>query len=255
MTAGTDAGAPADPLAGRVALVTGSTSGIGEATAELLAASGATVVVNSAHSVEAGQGLAARLGNGASYVQADVADPDDARRLVETVVERHGRLDTLVNNAGTTAVIPHHDLDAATPEVWRRIFDLNVIGTWQLTVAATPHLRASGHGQVVNLSSIAASRPLGSSIPYGCSKAAVEQMTRLLAKALGPDVRCNAVAPGMVDTPWTADWHAQRAAVQRTAPLRRTATPEDVARAILGLVLADYVTGEVILVDGGLHLA
>ncbi len=250
----TAVGTPAGALSGQVAVVTGSTSGIGAATAELLAANGATVVVNSVRSVEAGEALAGRLGDGASYVQADVADPADATRLVDTVIDRHGRLDVLVNNAGTTAFIPHRDLEAAGPDVWRRIFDLNVFGTWQLTVAAAPHLQASGHGQVVNLSSIAASRPLGSSIPYACSKAAVEQMTRLLARALGPAIRVNAVAPGLVDTPWTADWHDQRTAVQRAAPLRRTATPDDVAQAVLGLVLAQYVTGEVLHVDGGLHL-
>ena len=158
------------------------------------------MVVNSATSVEAGRAVAAELG-GATYVQADVSVEADCTRLVEEVVAAHGRLDVLVNNAGTTAVIPHGDLEAATPDVWRRIFDVNVIGTWQLTVAAVPHLRASGRGQVVNVSSLAGSRPVGSSIPYACSKAAVSHMTRLLANTLGPDIRVNAVAPGLVDTP------------------------------------------------------
>ena len=135
-----------------------------------------------------------------------MADEADCVRLVDEMVTTHGRLDVLVNNAGTTAVIPHDDLEAATPDVWRRIFDTNVIGTWQLTVAAVPHLRESGRGQVVNVSSLAGDRPVGSSIPYACSKAAVSHMTRLLANTLGPDIRVNAVAPGLVDTPWTADW-------------------------------------------------
>ncbi len=238
---------------GQVVLVTGSSSGIGAETARRFAALGATVVVNSSTSVDAGRALAAEL-TGATYVQADVADEADASRLVDEVVATHGRLDALVNNAGTTAVIPHGDLEAASPDVWRRIFDTNVIGTWQLTVAAVPHLRASGNGQVLNVSSLAGERPVGSSIPYACSKAALSHMTRLLANTLGPDVRVNAVAPGLVDTPWTADWDAVRGFVRAQAPMQRSATPGDVAEVILGLARSTYVTGQVVLVDGGLSL-
>ena len=240
-------------FAGQVVLITGSSSGIGAATAHLFAASGATVVVNSVTSVDAGRALAAELPD-ASYVQADVSDAAGATGLIDEVVATCGRLDVLINNAGTTAVIPHNDLDAASPEVWRRIFDTNVIGTWQVTVAAVPHLRASGHGQVVNVSSLAGERPVGSSIPYACSKAALSHMSRLLANTLGPDIRVNAVAPGLVDTPWTADWTVVREFVKAQAPLQRTATPEDVAEVILGLARSTYVTGEVVLVDGGLSL-
>ena len=240
-------------LSGQVALVTGSSSGIGEATARRLAGQGATVVVNSSSSVEAGTRVADSL-PGASYVRADIADPAEATGLVEQVLERHGRLDILVNNAGTTRVIPHADLEAATPEVWRQIFDVNVIGTWQVTVAAVPHLRAAGSGQVVNISSLAGERPTGSSIPYAASKAAVSHLTRLLANALAPDVRVNAVAPGLVDTPWTEDWGTVREFVRLQAPLQRSGSPDDVADVVLGLVHATYVTGEVILVDGGLNL-
>jgi len=240
-------------LEGQVALVTGSSSGIGAATARRLASAGASVVVNSVHSVEAGRALADSL-PGATYVQADVADEADARRLVDEVVAAHGRLDVLVNNAGTTQVISHADLEAASPDVWRRIFDVNVIGTWQVTVAAVPHLRAAGSGQVVNISSLAGERPTGSSIPYAASKAAVSHLTRLLANALAPDVRVNAVAPGLVDTPWTEDWGTVREFVRLQAPLQRSGSPDDVADVVLGLVHATYVTGEVILVDGGLNL-
>ena len=241
------------PFGGQVALVTGSSSGIGAATARRLSSLGATVVVNSSTSVEAGEALAAEL-PGASYVRADVSDEDQARRLISEVADRHGRLDLLVNNAGTTQVIPHGDLDAASADVWRRIFDVNVIGTWQVTVAAVAHLRASDGGQVVNVSSLAGERPTGSSIPYACSKAALSHMTRLLANTLAPDIRVNAVAPGLVDTPWTADWDMVREFVKAQAPLQRTATPEDVAEAIVGLARATYVTGQVVLVDGGLSL-
>jgi ketoreductase RED2 len=240
-------------LEGKVALVTGSSSGIGAATARMLADAGTTVVVNSSTSVEAGEALAAEL-PGASYVRADVADENEAKALVATTVERHGRLDILVNNAGTTAVIPHPDLTAATSDVWRRIFGVNVIGTWQVTVAAVEHLKKTGDGTIVNVSSLAGHRAVGSSIPYAASKAALSHMTVLLANVLGPEIRVNAVAPGLVDTPWTADWDDVRAFVKAQAPLARSGTAQDIAEVILSLVRARYVTGEVVQVDGGLHL-
>jgi ketoreductase RED2 len=243
----------ADDLAGKVALVTGSSSGIGEATARTLAASGATVVVNSARSVAQGEAVAASLPGG-SYVQADVSDAAAAAALVDRVVERHGRLDILVNNAGTTAVIPHQDLEAVTVEIWRRILEVNVIGTWQTSMAAVPHLRATGDAVIVNVSSIAGHATTGSSIPYATSKAAVSHLTRLLANVLAPEIRVNAVAPGLIDTPWTADWDVVRAFVAERAPLRRVGSAEDVAEVILGLVRARYVTGQVLLADGGLLL-
>lgn len=240
-------------LDGKVALVTGSSSGIGEATARHLAAAGAAVMVNSRRSEEAGRAVAATLPN-ADYRQGDVAVAGDAQALVAATVERFGRLDILVNNAGTTVVIPHHDLDGASVDVWRGIFEVNVFGTWQVTVAAVPHLRASGDGVVVNMSSVAGHRPTGSSIPYACSKAALSHMTRLLANVLGPEVRVNGVAPGLVDTPWTAEWHEVRAGVESLAPLRRAGAPDDVASVVTALVRARYTTGEVVLVDGGINL-
>jgi ketoreductase RED2 len=245
----------AQALQGKVALVTGSSSGIGAATVRALAAEGARVVVNSSRSEEAGRAVAAEV-PGAIYLRADIAVEDEARSLVAGTVDQLGGLDILVNNAGTTQVIPHHDLQAATPAVWRRIFDVNVVGTWQVSTAAVPHLRAGGDGAIVNVSSIAGHRPTGSSIPYAASKAAVSHMTMLLANVLGPDIRVNAVAPGLVDTPWTSteDWDVVRSFVTAQAPLGRSATPDDVAHVIMGLVTASYVTGEVVLVDGGLHL-
>lgn len=239
-----------------VALVTGSSSGIGAAVAERLAADGVRVVVNSARSVEAGEKVAASL-PAAVYVQADVSDEQQARQLVNAAVEHYGRLDILVNNAGITRAIPHPDLEAATPEVWREIFALNVFGTWQTTVAAMPALRASESGSVVNISSVAGNRPAGSSIPYAVSKAAIEHMTRLLAATVGPEVRVNAVAPGLVETPWTRDndFFAPIAEqVEQIAPLRRVGQPEDVAEAVVSLIGAAYTTGQVLLVDGGVHL-
>lgn len=237
----------------RVVLVTGSTSGIGEATARRFAALGDTVVFNSAHSVEAGRRLAAST-PGAHYVQADIANDDDCERLIGEVIERCGQLDVLVNNAGVTRVIAHRDLRAASVDVWREIFEVNVFGTWNLTVHAMDALRER-RGAIVNVSSLAGLRPTGSSIPYASSKAALNHLTALLAKSVGPEVRVNAVAPGLVDTPWTADWDAIRESVRQVAPLRRSGTPDDVADMIVALALSPYVTGQVVAVDGGLATA
>jgi ketoreductase RED2 len=235
-----------------VVLVTGSTSGIGLATARKFTEHGDVVVFNSVHSVEAGEHLAS-ITYESIYVQGDIAQAADCERLVSTVIEHYGHLDILINNAGTTKVIPHHDLEAASVDVWREIFEVNVFGTWQLTVAAIPSLRAS-KGSVVNVSSLAGLRPTGSSIPYAASKAALNHMTELLAKVVGPEVRVNAVAPGLIDTPWTQDWSAVRSYVEGIAPLRRSGTPDDVADVVVALATSSYVTGQVVAVDGGLAL-
>ncbi|MGA7835142.1 MAG: SDR family oxidoreductase [Acidimicrobiales bacterium] len=236
-----------------VVLVTGSTSGIGLATARRFAERGDVVVFNSAHSVEAGEHLAS-ITYESRYVQADISDAEDCERLVATVLEHYGRLDVLVNNAGTTKLIPFRDLDAASVDVWRAIFEVNVFGTWQLSVAAMPLLRQS-RGSIVNVSSIAGLRATGTSIPYAASKAALNHMTVLLAKTAGPEVRVNAVAPGLIDTPWTQDWASVRSHVQGVAPLKRSGTPDDVADVIVALATASYVTGQVVAVDGGLTIA
>jgi ketoreductase RED2 len=242
-----------EPLQGQVVAVTGSSSGIGAATARAFADAGASVLVNSARSVAEGEAVAASLPD-ALYVQGDITDSSVADRLVAGALDRWGRLDTLVNNAGTTAVIPHHDLQAASVDVWRRIFEVNVFGTWAMSVAAMPALREA-RGSIVNVASVAGVRPTGSSIPYAASKAALNHMTVLLAKVVGPEVRVNAVAPGLVDTPWTEDWDVVREAVRQVAPLRRSGQPEDVAEVVLALAGAAYVTGQVVVVDGGLSIA
>ena len=244
---------PTPELAGRVAIVTGSSSGIGEATARRLSALGAHVVVNSASSVEAGRAVADALPTEGLYVQADISDQHQARALLDRTVERFGRLDILVNNAGWTTVVAHDDLDALTDEIFRRTFDVNVFGTWWLTKAAMPLLREAPDGTVVTVTSVAGLRPVGSSIAYAMSKAALNHMTALLAKACGP-VRVNAVAPGLVETPWTEDWTEQHTAVRAAAPLGKVATADDCAEAVVGLVRMTHVTGHVVVVDGGLLL-
>ena len=239
-------------LEGKVAIVTGSSSGIGEAIARLFAAEGASVVINSARSVAAGEAIAAELPS-AVYVRADVAREDQAKALIQATLDRWGRLDVLVNNAGTTRVIPHHALDAVTDDDWQRILGTNVLGTWYVTRAAVPALKAQ-RGSILNITSVAGVRAAGSSIPYAVSKAAVNHMTKLLANVLGPEIRVNAVAPGLIDTPWTADWDAIRASVRERAPLQRSGTPDDIARAALLLTASSYSTGEILLADGGINL-
>lgn len=241
------------PQRDRVVAVTGSSSGIGAATARAFAAAGAAVLVNSARSVTEGEAVAASLPD-AHYVQGDITEAGVPERLVAAALDRWGRLDTLVNNAGTTALIPHHDLEAASVDVWRRIFEVNVFGTWAMSVAAMPALREV-HGSIVNVASVAGVRPTGSSVPYAASKAALNHMTVLLAKVVGPEVRVNAVAPGLVDTPWTEDWDVVREVVRQVAPLKRSGQPEDVAEVVLALAQAAYVTGQVVVIDGGLSLA
>jgi ketoreductase RED2 len=240
-------------MTSRVVLVTGSTSGIGLATAQRFAQRGDTVVFNSARSVEAGEHLA-EVTPRSHYVQADIALAADCERLIHEVLQRCGQLDVLVNNAGTTKVISHRDLEAASVDVWREIFEVNVFGTWQLSVEAMAALKES-RGSIVNVSSVAGVRPTGSSIPYAASKAALNHLTTLLAKVVGPEVRVNAVAPGLIDTPWTEDWDAVRGFVRSVAPLGRTGTPDDVADVIVALATTSYVTGQIVVVDGGLSLA
>jgi ketoreductase RED2 len=236
----------------RVVLVTGSTSGIGEETALRFAALGDHVIFNSVRSVEAGEALSAKT-PGSFYIQGDISNDADCERMIEMVLERYGRLDVLVNNAGATKVIAHADINAATLDVWRDIFEVNVFGTWNISVRAMPALKEA-KGSIVNVSSIAGVRQTGSSIPYAASKAALNHMTALLAKVVGPEVRVNAVAPGLIDTPWTADWDAIRGVVSAMAPLKRSGTPGDVADVILSLASTPYVTGQVLVVDGGLGL-
>ena len=236
----------------RVVLVTGSTSGIGEETALRFAALGDHVIFNSVRSVEAGEALSAKT-PGSYYIQGDISNDADCERMIEMVLERYGRLDVLVNNAGATKVIAHADINAAMLDVWRDIFEVNVFGTWNISVRAMPALK-DAKGSIVNVSSIAGVRQTGSSIPYAASKAALNHMTALLAKVVGPEVRVNAVAPGLIDTPWTADWDAIRGVVSAMAPLKRSGTPGDVADVILSLASTPYVTGQVLVVDGGLGL-
>jgi NAD(P)-dependent dehydrogenase (short-subunit alcohol dehydrogenase family) len=231
--------------------VTGSAAGIGAATARRLVADGMTVALHSRASRAAGTALAADLGG--RYYQADLGDDEAAAGLVPRVLADHGRLDVLVNNAGISRPVPHADLGGLTAGDWRRLLDVNLIAPWLLCTAAEPALRAAG-GCIVNVTSHAGVRPKGSSIAYAASKAALNHVTKLLAAALGPDIRVNAVAPGLVETPLTSSWVEAHELWRTRSPMRRPAQASDVADLISSIVGNGYLTGEVILLDGGLNL-
>jgi 3-oxoacyl-[acyl-carrier protein] reductase len=247
-------------LAGRVAIVTGGGTGIGRAVCLRLAKAGARgVVVNYSRSEKDAQATAVELvslGADALAHRADVSDESAVAGMVAAVRDRYGRLDVLINNAGTTHFIPHPDLDALTEEVWNDILSLNVKGTFYCCRAAAPELRKT-KGVIVNVASIAGHRATGSSIVYAVSKAGVLQLTRALALALAPDVRVNSVSPGLVSTRWfrrqfgdeAAD--AQEASFAGTTPLGMIANPDHIAQAVMALVENDAITGQDVVVDGG----
>lgn len=242
-------------LEGKVALVTGSTSGIGRAIAGRLAAEGAAVVINGHTDSGDGEAYAAQLPD-AVYVRADVSNEDDARRLVGVAVDRWRRLDIVVNSAGWSKVAPFAELAAQTDEFWSRCLGINLMSIWYVSREAAALLRDSKDGSITNITSAAGIRAAGSSIPYAVSKAGANHLTRLLARALAPSVRVNAVAPGFVDTPLTASMPEEfRAGYLRTAPLQRAGTPDEIADACLFLICSTYATGEITVLDGGLSLA
>jgi ketoreductase RED2 len=237
----------------RVVIVTGSTSGIGRGVAELLLSKGWRVVINSRSDEEVGASMAA-LSDDMIFVRGDISNPQDCAQVVGVAVATWGRIDGLVNNAGTTAYVDLDDIEGVTAEVWHRVLDVNVIGTWQMISAAMPHLKAAGPGRIVNIASVAGLRPVGSSVPYSVSKVAIVHMTSILGKVLGPEVLVNAVAPGLVETAWTAEWSDAKENVAAGAPLRRVGHPEDIAAACEYLLNTTYTTGECIAVDGGMRL-
>ena len=250
-------------LKNAVCIVTGSASGIGAATALLLAARGARVVVNYSKSEDAARATLAACtaaGGEALLVQADVAEDADCRRLAQAALDKWGRIDALVNNAGATKFASHADLEALCAEDFQRIYAVNVVGTYQMVRACAPAMKQGGRGAVVNVSSIAGKNGMGSSMAYAASKGALNTLTLSLARVLGPEIRVNAVCPGMVDTKWLREGYGPRyAAIEARyrsgTPLGRPGTPEEVAAVIVWLIEgADLITGDTIMVDSGMHM-
>ena len=251
-------------MVGKVAIVTGSATGIGAAVAKRLASKGAAVVINYSRSAAEAEETAAACrtaGGDVIICQANVAEDADCRRLAAAALERWGRIDYLVNNAGTTVFADHAALDKVQAEDFRRIYDVNVIGAYQMIRAVAATMKAQGRGAVVNISSIAGLTGIGSSVAYAASKGALNTLTLSLARALGPEIRVNAVCPGLVQTRWLkqglgdASYERSVIANQARTPLKASSGPDEIAEPVVWLLEgAAHVTGEIITVDAGLHL-
>lgn len=247
----------------KVALVTGSATGVGAATVLQLAQRGWNVVVNYSRSeaeAEAAAAACREAGADVLLLRGDVSQDAHCRALVDATVARWGRIDALVNNAGVSVFGASAAWDALDAEAFQRIYAVNTIGTFQMVRACVPHLKAAG-GCIVNVSSIAGSLGIGSSVPYIASKGAMNAMTLHLARSLAPEIRVNAVCPGMITSRWFVDGIGQegfeklKGGYERGAPLGRASTPEDVAEAIVWLVDgARTTTGELLHLDSGMHL-
>jgi len=242
-------------LKDQVAIVTGAGTGMGRAIAERFAAEGAKVLVNYRASKDAAEEVAAGIrekGGEAEAYQANVAVDAEARKMAADTEQRWGRLDVLVNNAGWSKLTPHHQLEDLTDEIWDRTLNTNLRGAFYATRAAVPLLRKSGGGSVINNTSASAWHAAGSSIVYSASKAAMVNMTKSLARVLAPEIRVNAIAPGLVHTRFAGWPQSAFDEAPKHTPLQRITTAEEVAAVVLFLAAdATAITAETILIDGG----
>lgn len=248
----------------RVAIVTGSSRGVGAAVAKLLAQNHYHVVINYSKSEKEAlevQAACAAAGAETLLCRANVADDADCRRMVQETITKWGRLDALVNNAGTTKFCAHDNLEGLAKEDFIGIYNVNLVGPYQLIRAAAPHLKKTGKGAVVNIASTAGLTGNGSCIAYCASKGALITMTKSLARALGPEIRVNAVCPGFIQGEWLQDgmgrenYELLKNYLEAVNPLRRTATPETIAPTVLFLIEeACLITGDILVLDGGYHL-
>ncbi len=251
-------------MAKNVAFITGSGSGIGAASAVLLAQRGWNIVINYASRIDSARSVAAACeAHGAQTLlcRGNVAEDADCKRMVSETIDRWGGVDALVNSAGTTRFANHADLDALSGDDFLDVYRVNVVGPWQMVRAAAPHMRKTGNAAIVNISSVAAMRGTGSSVAYAASKAALNAMTLSLARNLGPEIRVNVVCPAMVTGRWHLEhlgaekYEAQMTSWANSTPLRRRVNPEDVASAVVWLIEdARAVTGQVLVVDAGFSL-
>ena len=247
-------------LQGKAAIVTGGGTGVGAATARRLAERGCSVLVNYSRSKQGAEQTVADVeaaGVKGVAFQCDVADDAQCRAMVDAATRAFGRLDVLVNNAGTTSFIPHAELDEVDDEAWNTIFAVNLKGPFQCARAAKPAIDAAGGGEIVNVSSVAGLVGIGSSIPYCASKAGLNNLTVTLARVMGPEVQVNTVCPGFIDGSWLQEGFGdafeaiKQAAVDRTL-LDAVCAPDDVKDAIFGFLLGSRLTtGEILVVDGG----
>jgi 3-oxoacyl-[acyl-carrier protein] reductase len=244
----------------KVAIITGASSGIGAATAKELAKRRWRVVVNYSRNDAQAKAVVDNCKD-AIAIKGDVANDEDCRKVAKAALDKWGRIDALVNSAGTTKFVKHTDLEGLSADDILGVFRVNVVGPYQMIRACSAALK-EGKGAIVNISSVASLLGTGSSIAYAASKAALDTMTFSLARALAPEVRVNIVAPGYVNTPWQVAAHGVEGAAEAErrfaamAPLKAAAEPEDIADAVCWLLEgARRVTGEIIYVDGGMHIA
>ena len=244
-------------LEGRVGLVTGSATGAGAAIALALAERGVGVCFNYSRSrAEAEETLAKvkALGVPATIYQADVGNRDACSALVEHTVAELGRLDVLVNNAGITHFVAHTDVDGMTSDKWDEILQINLKAPFYVAGAAMPHLKKSDGAAIVNISSVAGINGAGSSIAYAASKGALITLTQSLARAFAPEVRVNALAPGVILTRWVEGKDDFVSGYIDKTLVKMACSPESIAHAVLFLLETEVVTGQTLIMDGGLTL-